>query len=233
MKRARTGRHPDEHAEEEDPIPGTITRLQAQSGDPDRVSVYLDGRFAFGVYRDTVLAFGLRKGRMLDVDEQRRIRAADDVLRAKAKALHYLGQQARSEHEVRTRLRRSGFAEPAIDEAIGRLRELGLVDDTAYAMAYARSRGERSGYGPRRVRYDLMRRGVPAPLVERAVASVFEERTDVTAVAMEQARKRWSRLAGESDPMRRRKKLHDFLLRRGFDHETVRQVLHELEREGG
>lgn len=218
-----------EHADERPLQPGTITRLRAQTKNPDRVSVYVDGRFAFGVYRDVVLSLELRKGRFLSVEEQQQAIRADRVLVAKSRAMHYLGYRARSEHEVRQRLARSGFDEPVVEEAVARLRELGYLDDAEYARSYARSRFERGGYGPRRVRSDLMRRGVPRRIIDATIAEIFEARDDVLETAREQAAKRWPRLAGEEDPLKRRKKMYDYLLRRGFGYDTVRQVVDELE----
>lgn len=212
--------------------PGTITRLVAQTRNPERVSVYLDGRFAFGLHRDVVLQHGLHKGLALDVATQERLASADQVLVAKSKALHYLAHRARSEHEVRQKLARSGFSEGVAEQAVARMRELGYLDDAAYAEAYARGRFERGGYGPRRVQNDLLRRGIDRRLIEQTVARVFSVRDDVVEAAREQALRRWPRLAREEDPRKRRKKLHDFLLRRGFSHDTTRRVVEEIAREG-
>ena len=212
-------------------VPGTITGLRAQAKNQERVSVYLDGRYAFGVYRDLVLTFGLRKGLELDVAEQERIQAADEALVARAKALAFLGYRDRSEQEVRRKLERGGFGAAAIDEAVARLHTLGYLDDAAYARNYARARFERGGYGPQRVRADLMRRGVPRALVEQTIADVFDRTDDVLEAARAQARTRWQRLAREPDPLKRKKKLYDYLLRRGYGYETVHRVVDELARE--
>ena len=206
----------------------TITRVQVQRTNSDRCSVYLDGTFAFGVYQDVVVQFGLRKGKHLTVAEQREILAADQVHIAMATALHYLGYKPRTEREVRRKLDEKDLGAVA-DRTIARLNELGYLDDASYAHAYVEARMRR-GYGPRRIRMELRRRGVANAQVEQALEAVVDA-DDRLEAAREQAARRWPRLQKESDPRRRRKKLYDFLLRRGFGYDLIRQVTDELERE--
>ena len=206
---------------------GTVTRLEVQKNDVNRVSVYLDGDFAFGVHQDLVLRFELRKGRVLTLDEQIAIERADQVMKARAKAFDYLSYKPRTETEVRRRLGQKGFDDAVVDQVIDRLFELNYLDDAAYAVEYARGRFESGGYGPRRVRHDLRRRGVARRHIEDAVAEVFD-RDEALDTAREQAHKRLRRLQREEDPRRRRKKLFDFLVRRGFTYETARRVVDEV-----
>ena len=206
---------------------GTITSLRVQEKNPNRVSVFLDGAFAFGVYGDLVLEYGLVKGRRLSDDEVAQIQAADAVFVAKATAMHYLAHKARTEAEVRRKLQRSDLPEQAVEQAIQRLHALGYLDDDAYTREYVRSRFRTKGYGPQRLRADLRRRGVAPALIEAALAELLGADDRLTA-AREQALQRWPRLAREPDPRKRRKKLSDFLLRRGFTYDTVRQVVDEV-----
>ena len=209
---------------------GTITKLAVQKKNKDRVSVFIDGTFAFGVHQDLVLRHELRKGRELSAREQQEIVTDDAVQVAKTAAFNYLSYRDRTEHEMRDKLQEKEFSAPVIEEVIERLYELDYLDDTAYAERYARERFERKGYGPRRIRRELRRRGVGPHDIEDAAAVVFDRET-----AMEKARghaqKRLSHLAREPDPWKRRKKLSDYLLRRGFDYEIVRQIVDETAEE--
>ena len=210
--------------------PGTITKLGRQKKNTRRVSVYLDGEFAFGAYEDVVFEHGLQTGRPLSVEEQQAILNADRLLVAKTTAMNYVAHRARTEHEVRQKLYRSGTDEATADQVVARLYELDYLDDGAYAMAYAQGKFRSKGYGPERVRNDLRRRGIEAVLVEAAVEEVFNP-DEVLEAARAQAAKRWPRLQREPDVYKRRSKLFDFLLRRGFSYDTARQVVEEIERE--
>lgn len=210
---------------------GTVTAIRAQAGDAERVAVFLDGAFAFGLAAEIALRAGLRKGRSLSAHEQRELLVAEQQGRARAAALELLSRQPRTRAEVRRRLERKGFDATSIEHAVARMTELGYLDDAAYAHTFVRDRLQTRGYGPRRIRAELLRRGLDAAIVTAALRAQTSE-DDVRAAARQQAAARWRRLAHEDDPRRRRKKLYDFLARRGYDPEVIREVCDPLEREG-
>lgn len=211
--------------------PGTITRLVAQKKNPERVSVFVDGVFAFGVYRDLVLEFGLRKGRAITAEEAESILKADALLVARSRALKYLAHKPRTRHEVRQKLVRSGLEAESVERVLDRIATLGYLDDTAYAHEYVKNRINNRGYGPQRIRRELTRRGVDSSLVEQALRDELET-YDLLEIARSHADRRWEVLKREPDPLKRRRKLAGFLQRRGFDYDIVRSLVEAYEREG-
>jgi regulatory protein len=143
----------------------------------------------------------------------------------------YVGSRARTAQEVRKRLARAGFGELVVERVIERLLELGYLNDAEYARRYAESRFGAKGYGPQRIRRELRHRGVAEQETEAALEELLQT-ADPLEAAREQAEKRWKRLEGETDPRKRRKKLSDFLVRRGFSFDTIRQVTDELRQRG-
>lgn len=221
---------PDTDEPERDLRPGAITRLVRQQRDAERVSVFIDGAFAFGLALDLAVRAGLRKGQRLGVAEQQALLDEEERLRAKAVALDFIAYKARTEAEVRRKLARKGFSEHVAEEAVARMRELGYLDDADYARAYARSRLGGRGHGPQRIRADLLKRGIAPKTIDAALDDLVE-RDDLRESALEHGRKRWQRLRREDDPYKRRKKLADFLARRGFDFDLIREVTEVLEAE--
>ncbi len=216
----------EQHAEGV-PRPRTITRLVVQKHDKTRASVYLDGSFAFGVHQELVLKYGLRKGRVLTVEEQQAIERADRLMKAKAAGLHYVAHKARSEGEVRRKLREKDYDDAIVTQVVERLRELEYLDDAAYARDYVRGRFAHRGYGPVRLRQELRRREVDAALIEDALAEQLDEEALLQA-ARDHARKKWDLLDPGEDPRRRRQKLFAYLQRRGFTYDTIRRVVDEV-----
>jgi regulatory protein len=194
-----------------------------------RVSVYLDDDYAFGIHQDVMIRHSVLKGAHLTVEMQEQILADDALARAKSTAMNYLGSKARSTHEVRQKLSQKGFGAETAERVVDRLEELGYLDDADYARRYAESRFAAKGYGPQRIRQELRRRGVSDQHTQAALEELLET-ADPLEAAREQAEKRWQRLASETDPRKRRKKLGDFLVRRGFGFDVIRQVTDELER---
>lgn len=202
---------------------GTITKMVTQKKDADRVSVFLNGTFAFGVEEEVVVRHGLRVGRELTPDEVEQILSTEAETRARNLAMDYLARRPRTVHEVREKLKQKAFDEETIAHVLDRLLERGYLDDAAYAEEYVRVRTGARGYGPRRVMGELLRRGVTAELIERALDTADSDTLYETALKIGQ--KRWQLLRREPDPQKRRKKLSDFLLRRGYGFDVVRRVL--------
>jgi regulatory protein len=207
--------------------PGRVTRLVQQKKNPNRVSVFIEEAFAFGVHVDLIVEFGVRKGQALSIEEQQRLVEADQVRMANTIALDYLSYRARTEHEVQQKLIRSGFDAAIAERTVERLRSLDYLDDAAYARAYVEERFRNRGYGPKRLRSDLLRRGVPPGIID-AVLDAFVDPDDMLEAARLHAAKRWPRLATEADAYKRRKKLTDYLVRRGFSYDTARRIVDEF-----
>lgn len=200
---------------------GTVTRVAQQAKDPDRVSVFVDEAFAFGLSVDLAIEAGLRKGLVLSVAEQRALLVRQEGFGAKAAALNYVSANARTVEEVRRNLTAKGFAEPVVEDAVAGLVAAGLLDDDAYAAAYARSRFTASGHGPARIRQDLFRRGVARATIDAALAGLAEDE-DLDARARTDAEAKWRGLASEPDRRKRVRKTMEFLVRRGHGFDTAR-----------
>ena len=209
---------------------GTITALAVQRHQPTRVSVFLDGAFAFGIAQEIVREWGLRVGHRLSVADQERLGVAEQLLAAQTTALRYLGARPRTAHEVRQKLLRGGVDASVVDQVMARLHARGVLDDAAYTHAYLTSRLANRGYGPQRLRRDLQQRGIGRALVEATVQQALTVE-EVLAAARAQATKRWPRFARETDLARRRQKLWAFLCRRGFPCTIVQQVCREVAEE--
>lgn len=208
--------------------PGRITALKAQVKTPGRVSVFIEGNFAFGVNRDLVIEFGLTKGLELSVDDQRRILERESEFKARSTALNFISYRDRTEQEVRRRLERSDYSPNVIEDVVEYLKKSNLLDDASFAVSYAEGRFKSGGYGPRRVRHDLRRKGVGRAAADRAVEEVFSERDEIVSAARDLGRRRWEQLSRESDERKRQKKVFDYLVRRGYPHGMVRGIIDEL-----
>ncbi len=102
----------------------------------------------------------------------------------------------------------------------------GYVDDRAFATTWAEVRARERAVGRERLREELAVRGVARPIVEAAIARAFTE-TDELARARDAARRRMTALQ-HAAPDRAARRLHDYLRRRGYPEDVVRQVLRAL-----
>ncbi len=151
---------------------------------------------------------------------------ASDPEAAREAALKLLERTRRTRADLARRLREKGYAAVVVDQVLGRLAAVGLVDDVEYAHAFLAGRWGRRAAGWRRLEQELRKRGVLPDAIAAARARLEEEQggPDEAAAArrvLAQVARRYDRL----DPRVRRQRLYALLARRGFDGDTIQEVL--------
>lgn len=202
---------------------GTISRIAPQR-DPERVSIYLNGEFAFGISTLIAEERGLRVGQALSTEQVASLRAADELDKAVNKALAFLTIRPRSIREVRDRLKEKEVVPETIDAVIARLEGWGYIGDEGFARYWVENRGSNQPRGKRLLRQELWRKGVERETVDQ----VLEEATiDEYGDALMLARKRLVQLRA-LDEQTQRRRLASFLQRRGYDWPTTKRALDAL-----
>lgn len=127
-------------------------------------------------------------------------------------------------------LRRKGVGESDANEILSRLRQQKYVDDARYAGSFARDKALLSGWGPKKIVYELIVRGIPEETIRSALESVDE---DGSLRRMEDViRVKWNATKAPSLAERRLKVLR-FAVSRGYSYTQVKKVLDDLEDCGG
>ena len=171
--------------------------------------------------------------------ERRERRAAVEdpevVLEAAAR---FLEARSRSIAEVRRRLTTAGYRAELIDAAIGRLIDLGMLDDEAFARAWVESRDRARPRGERALRDELRLKGIDRTVVdrvlgERRTADEEDEASSPDLLAADRLIEKHARtLERIADPRRRRERAYALLARNGFDPEVCRDVAARVAKEG-
>lgn len=199
---------------------GKITALVVQKRNKERVNVFIDGEFAFGLAM--IEALKLHRGQDLSDKDIARLQVLDSIEVAHERALKFLSYRPRSVEEVRRKLRQTDIDETTIEAVIERLERSGLLDDEMFARFWVENREQFSPRGTRALRYELRQKGVPDEIIQETIADLDEGDT-----AYHAALKRLGRYA-QADEQTFRKRLGDYLIRRGFAYHTVRDVLDRL-----
>lgn len=187
-----------------------------------RANVYLDGRFTFSLSLGLLTEAGLHEGDALTPQQVDSLRQADVRHQAHEAALRLLTYRPRSEAEIRQRLARRGLPPQVVQETIARLRDQGLLSDAAFARFWVETRDQTSPRGRRLLWQELAAKGIERETIRQAIAPVAEE-----DAALRAAQKKARHLQGQDYPVFRRR-LGDFLLRRGFPYPTVRTIVERL-----
>jgi len=201
-------------------MPQEITALRFQKRNKNRVNVYIDGAFAFGLA--AIEAARLKVGQTLSEEEIAHLKQADDVERAHEKALNFLSYRPRSTAEVRRNLRKKDLDDDVINAAIGRLERAGLLDDLAFAQYWVDNRKRFNPRGPRALRHELRRKGVSHAIIDEALVNLDE------GEAVRQAAETGARKLARYESKAFRRKLTAYLARRGFTYSVIKPVVQEL-----
>ena len=201
-----------------------ITAIEPQQKNPQRVNIYLDGEFVFGLA--AIVAAWLKVGQELSEEKIASLVAEDEREVTYQKALHFLNYRPRSSAEVHQNLSKRGISESLIEETIKRLQTAGLVNDEAFARAWVENRNTFSPRGKSALRMELRRKG----LSDEIVQSVLDTQVNEATLAFETARKYARRLKHLEWP-EFRAKLGGFLSRRGFSYTTLAPVVSEVWKE--
>ena len=192
-----------------------ITAIKRQKKNSDRVNLYLDGEFAFALSVETALKAGLRRGQTIDEATRLELETEDAFCRAREAALVLLSHRARSERELRDRLLRRGYTPEVAERTLSNLRERGLLDDVAFAQAFARDRLRSRPSGRRRLVADLRGKGVSPEDAERALAEMSHESEESELDLARRALAKFPQRGGE-DRAATKRRLYAYLARRGF-----------------
>lgn len=202
---------------------GTITAIRVQERRKDRASVFLDGRFAFGL--TLAEAARLRVGQALSSEDVAALIGRDSVERAHERALRFLTQRPRSVSEVRRSLERGKVPSDVSGQVIDRLQESGLVGDEEFAQFWVQNREQFRPRSKAALRMELRQKGVNDATIQRALQGV-DDATAALAAARARARK-----LGLNDPAALRQKLIPFLLQRGFSYSTADDAYRQVQAE--
>ena len=204
-----------------------ITALRPGKARRKRVNVFLDDKFAFSLEAEVTLREGLRVGLELSTSQIESLARSDQFHRCLNAATHYLSYRPRSESELTGRLRQRGFAEGDIAATITRLKEQGLVDDMAFAQFW---KDNRESFSPRSqwlTRRELRQKGVAEDIAEQVVDTVDDVNSAYRA-ALSKARN-----LPQSDYQRFRRRLGEYLARRGFNYGVINRTVEQIWQEQG
>jgi regulatory protein len=196
---------------------GVITAVQLQKKNKERVNIYIDGRFAFGLA--AIEAVKLRRGQKLSDDEIAVLQERNEAHQAHEAALRYLDYRPRSVDEIRRHLKSKDVEPEVVAQVVERLGQAGLLDDRAFARYWLENRSDFRPRGERALRMELRQKGVPDDVIAEVLGEGHNEDDSAYRAAMTQARK-----IRATDPHEFRRKLEAHLARRGFAYDTAREA---------
>ncbi len=194
-----------------------ITELCEYKGDTWQIE--LDGARKFYVNGSIIESFELEKGQRLTLEELSDIQGADVLRKAKKRALYLLGERLMCRAELVQKLSKTYGAQVA-EEAAEYVAGLGYINDEEYAPKLAEYLIRRKHWGVRRVRLEMLHRGLDRELVENVLADISED--DLDEELMSLIEKKYALKVQDFDDRRR---TIAALARRGYDFGAIKRCI--------
>ncbi len=204
-----------------------ITAIRAGRGRRKRVNIFLDGRFAFSLEAEVAIREDLKVGQELSASQIGALARSDQFHRSLNAAAHYLGYRPRSEFELRQRLHQHGFDGDSVEAVLAKFKEQGLVDDMAFAQFWKDNRESFSPRSQRLTRLELRRKGVADDVIAQVVDTIDDGESAYRA-ALSKARS-----LPLSDYQSFRRRLGEYLKRRGFGYGVISHTVERVWQEQG
>ena len=199
-----------------------ITAIKAQKRNRQRVSIYLDGEFAFGLSR--FVAGWLEPGRKLTQAEIEKLQKEDTYEIAFQKALQFINHRPRSIEETRRRLTEKGFEETVIESTLERLVDKNLLNDLDFSRLWIENRNSFRPRSNRLLAYELRLKGVSDDLITQALDRFGGNQTELAY----QAGIKKAKQCQNENRLDFQKKVGGFLSRRGFHYGIVKPTVEKL-----
>lgn len=184
-----------------------ITKLEYQKKNPNRVNVFVDGKFAVGIDANDVIKLGIYNSQEITQEELTKIVSQSDFGKAINCAINFISFRPRSEWEVRQRLKLKKYEN--IDEVVAKLKEIGQIDDEKFSVWWLEQRSTFRPKGQRAINMELARKGVKVKIK-------LENETELALKAIK-----------KKLPMEK-EKIYRYLASRGFDYDTIGEVVEKV-----
>jgi regulatory protein len=202
-----------------------ITAIKAQKRNQQRVSIYLNGEFAFGLSR--FVAAWLEPGRKLTDAEIEKLQQDDTYEVAFQKALQFINYRPRSVEETRRRLLKKGFSDEVVSTTLEKLLTNHWLDDLNFSRQWIENRNAFRPRSDRLLAHELRLKGVADNVIAQALDKFGGDENELAYQAgIKKAKK--CRYETKFDFL---KKVGDYLGRRGFHYGIIKPAVERLWKE--
>lgn len=199
-----------------------ITSIEEQKK-KGRYNIFLDGEYAFGLYKETIYHFGLRTKDELDEKRIEELTSYDEINFGKKVAYRFLNFKPRSEKEVRSKLKGHKLSEESINIIIDSLKEFKFINDEQYAKMYIESKISLKPEGRRWLNVRLAQKGIGKETAEKTVEENYSEETE-----FQKARElylKYEKKLKDKTTVEKKQKCYRHLLSKGFSFDLINRVM--------
>lgn len=185
-----------------------------------KIKLFADEEYQFTIDSAVFYSYDLRDGDEITPEELAQIKNDSESRRAYSAALRLLTLRAHAEKELRTKLSKKYNSE-AVDFAVDKCRDLGFIDDEAFAHAYAEELHRKKHYSAARIKRELNFKGIDREMAEIAVEGL--DISEIKAI-IDLLNTKYSAASDE----KQQRRAVAALVRLGYDYGSIRTAMREI-----
>ncbi|NLV37480.1 MAG: regulatory protein RecX [Clostridiaceae bacterium] len=189
----------------------------------NRLSVYIDERFAFTISEEDYLSLNLYEKKELTVETVSYIKNTLNFREAKAKAVRYLSLKLHTEQEVWKKLHDDGYEQECIEKVISELKAIGYINNKLYAQKYVFDRSKLKPLSKKMMKRELKVRGISEDIIDEVLD---DWKVEDNVVAEGLLKRKFGKYDLDNEKVR--KKAYMFLMHRGFSVSTIKEALQSM-----
>ena len=194
-----------------------ITAIKQQVKNPERVSIFVDGRYEFSLSLDELLQQKLKNGQELDLADVKRLKKVSDDGKLRTRALEWLLGRPHSTRELKDYLYRKKAGPELTESLVSEFTDKAYLDDRQFGVWFMDLQ-KRRGKSDRGLRAEMFKKGLDRELVDELLAAEPADETARLKLVIEKKRKlpRY-----RDDPQR----LKQYLARQGFSYDLINSII--------
>ena len=189
--------------------------------DKTKYKIYIDEEYQFILYQKDIYIYDLKEGNEISDIDYQTILVDTVIRRGKQKALALLKYMDRTEAELVSKLKQSGYAMPIIELIIKYVKSYRYIDDLRYAINYVKSRKESKSKTV--LLMELKQKGVPKEYIDQAFYEEYNEGLDEEIAILKHISKKVKDLNNITEE--EKVKVSSYLYRKGFSYDTIKRHL--------
>jgi regulatory protein len=200
-----------------------ITSAERSKKNKNRLSVCIDGKFAFTISEDDYISLHLYEKTEITEETLDYIKNTLNFREAKARAVRYLSMKIRTEKEVRDKLISEGFDHDCADKVVDELKAIGYINNKLYAQKYIYDRSKLKPLSRKMMKMELMSKGIQEDTIDEVLA---DWKVEDSAVAERLLKSKFGKYDLNDEKILR--KAYMFLAHRGFSADTIKEVIRDM-----
>ncbi|HMQ69336.1 MAG TPA: RecX family transcriptional regulator [Ignavibacteria bacterium] len=200
-----------------------ITKIEKQKKNKERYNISIDGEFAFGLYEDSLVKYGLRSGDELTAEKIKEMKEYDEFGYGKKVAYSFLAYKQRSKKELVKKLKLKKISDASIVKITELLEKQKYLNDELYAENFIEDKLNSRPIGKRLAKLKLSEKGIDKEMIEETLNKIYtnDKETEYAVIVLE----KYAKKVKYKDEADKKNKCYRYLISKGFDFDTVKKVL--------